>query len=270
MEIVGDMMGQIAEQYKDSRNFVARIELNKKFRTNPQPFTAWLFDEIDFQESSRILELGCGNAILWRTNQNKIGSNQRIVLTDFSEGMLEDAKKILGNLKDRFEYQVMDAQNITYPKNSFNIVIANLMLYHVPDRNKAFSEITRVLMENGSFYASTFGKNNMKELNELMQDIYPQLNTLETLSYEFGLENGKNQLEDYFKEVKMEKYPDHLEITDAQPVIDYFISFTGNRSVLSQDKIERLKSHINEIIEDKGSMRVTKETGLFIARDPIK
>lgn len=110
----------------------------------------------------------------------------------------------------------------------------------------------------------------MKKLNELIQDIYPQLNTLETLSNEFGLENGKNQLEDYFIEVKMEKYPDHLEITDAQPVIDYFISFTGNRSVLSQDKIEGLKSHINEIIEDKGSMRVTKETGLFIARDPIK
>jgi len=170
-------MGQIAEQYKDSRNFVARIELNRKFRTNPQPFTAWLFNEIDFHETSRILELGCGNAILWRTNQDKIGPNQSIVLTDFSEGMLEDAKKVLGDMKDKFEYQVMDAQNITYPENSFNIVIANLMLYHVPDRNKAFTEITRVLIDNGSFYASTFGKNNMKELNKIIQDIYPRLNT---------------------------------------------------------------------------------------------
>lgn len=266
---MGDIMDRIVEQYKDSRNFVARIELNRKFRTNKQPFTAWLFDKIEFHESSRILELGCGNAILWRTNQNKIGSNQRIVLTDFSEGMLEDAKKVLGNMEDNFEYHVMDAQNITYPENSFDMVIANLMLYHVPDRNKAFSEITRILTDKGSFYASTFGKNNMKELNKLIMDIYPRLNTLETLSNEFGLENGKAQLQNYFKHVKMEKYPDHLEITDAQPVIDYFISFTGNKSVLSQGKLEKLRSYIDGIIEDEGCMKVTKETGLFIAREPI-
>ena len=263
-------MGEIAEQYKDSSNFVARVELNRKFRTNPQPLTAWLFDQMDINERSRILELGCGNAIFWRTNQDKIGSKQRIVLTDISMGMLEDARKVLGKLKDRFEYRVMDAQDVTYPENSFDLAMANLMLYHVPNRAKTFSEITRVLTENGSFYASTFGKNNMKELNELIQDIYPRLNSLENLSKEFGLENGKAQLENYFKQVKMEKYPDHLEITDSQPVIDYFTSFAGSRSVLIPEKIEQLKSYIDEIIEDEGSMKVTKETGVFIATDPIK
>jgi len=164
----------------------------------------------------------------------------------------------------------MDAENISYPENSFDIVIANLMLYHVPNRDKAFSQITHVLTENGLFYASTFGKNNMKELNELVQDIYPQLNSLETLSNKFGLENGKAQLENHFEHVKINKFPDHLEITDSEPVIDYFISFAGNKSVLSRDKIEKLRDHINEVIEDEGSMKVTKETGLFTAKDPIK
>jgi ubiquinone/menaquinone biosynthesis C-methylase UbiE len=263
-------MGLITEQYKDSSNFVARIELNKKFRTNPQPLTHWLFDQMDFQKNSRVLELGCGNAILWRTNMGKIGSDQTIVLTDFSEGMLDDAKKVLGSFKDRFEYKVMDAENITFPENSFDIIIANLMLYHVPNRKEAFSQITRVLRDNGSFYTSTFGRDNMKELNELVQDFYPQLNSLETLSNRFGLENGKSQLEEYFGQVTMNKFPDHLEITDAGPVIEYFLSFAGNKSVLNPDKIATMKNHINEIIEDQGCMKVTKETGLFTARDPIK
>ncbi|MTK64741.1 MAG: class I SAM-dependent methyltransferase [Methanobacterium sp.] len=263
-------MGLITEQYKDSSNFVARIELNRKFRTNPQPLTEWLFDQMDFQENSRILELGCGNAILWRTNKDKIGSGQKIVLTDFSEGMLDDAKKVLGSIKDRFEYRVMDAQNINYPENSFDMIIANLMLYHVPNRKEAFSQITQVLRDDGSFYASTFGQNNMKELNELVQEFYPRLNSLETLSNKFGLENGKSQLEDYFGQVTMDKYPDHLEITDAQPVIEYFLSFAGNKSVLNPDKVDAMKNRINEIIESEGCMTVTKETGLFTARDPIK
>ncbi|UTB31884.1 MAG: class I SAM-dependent methyltransferase [Methanobacterium sp. ERen5] len=263
-------MGLITEQYKDSSNFVARIELNRKFSTNPQLLTRWLFDQMDFHKSSRVLEIGCGNAILWRTNKDKIGADEKIVLTDFSEGMLDDAKKVLGSLRDRFEYKVMDAENISFPENSFDIVIANLMLYHVPNRIEAFNQITKVLTDNGSFYASTFGGNNMKELNELIQDFYPQLNSLETLSNRFGLENGKSQLEDYFEQVTMTEYPDHLEITDAQPVIEYFLSFAGTKSVLNPDKLDEMKTYINDIIEDKGFMKVTKETGLFRARDPFK
>ncbi|ADZ10202.1 Methyltransferase type 11 [Methanobacterium lacus] len=263
-------MGLITEQYKDSSNFVARIELNRKFSTNPQPLTRWLFDQMDFQKSSRVLELGCGNAILWRTNKDKIVSDEKIVLTDFSEGMLDDAKKVLGSLRDRFEFKVMDAENISFPENSFDIVIANLMLYHVPNRKEAFNQITKVLADNGLFYASTFGRNNMKELNELVQEFYPQLNSLETLSNRFGLENGKSQLEDYFEKVTMTEYHDHLEITDAQPVIEYFLSFAGNKSVLKPDKLDAMKTCINEVIEDNGFMKVTKETGLFRARYPFK
>ncbi len=263
-------MGLIAEQYKDSSNFVARVELNRKFSTNPQPLTRWLFDQMDFQKSSRVLELGCGNAILWRTNKDRIEFDEKIVLTDFSEGMLDDAKKVLGDLSNRFEFKVMDAENISFPQNSFDIVIANLMLYHVPNRKEAFNQITKVLKDNGSFYASTFGRNNMKELNELVQEFYPQLNSLETLSNKFGLENGKSQLKEYFEQVTMNEYPDHLEITDAQPVIEYFLSFAGNKSVLNPEKLEEMKTHINEIIEEKGFMKVTKETGLFTARNPFK
>jgi hypothetical protein len=46
----GIFMGLITEQYKDSSNFVARIELNRKFRTNPQPLTHWLFDQWIFRK----------------------------------------------------------------------------------------------------------------------------------------------------------------------------------------------------------------------------
>lgn len=262
-------MDLISEQYKDSRNYVARIEINRKFRTNPQPWTSWLFDQINFQERSRVLELGCGNAILWKTNQDKIGSHQQIVLTDFSEGMLEDAQKVLGNMKNRFEYEVMDAQNINHPKNSFSIVIANLMLYHVPNRRNAFSEITCVLTDEGLFYASTFGKNNMNELNDLVQDIIPELNTsLETLSNQFGLENGKSQLEDYFGQIELIKYPDHLEITEAQPIIDYLLSFGRNRSSLDPEQIESLKKYLEDEIDSEGCIKVTKDTGVFIAKNP--
>jgi ubiquinone/menaquinone biosynthesis C-methylase UbiE len=39
---------------------------------------------------------------------------------------------------------VVDVEQIPYPTDSFDVVIANHMLYHVPDRNRAFAEIARV------------------------------------------------------------------------------------------------------------------------------
>lgn len=189
-------------------------------------------------DRSNILELGCGNGILWKTNQDKIGINQRIKLTDFSEGMLNDAKTVLTDVKGNFEYEVMDAQNITYPDNYFDIVIANLMLYHIPNRKKAFSEITQVLKTDGTFYASTFGRNNMRELNDIFSDYYPQLKcSLDVLSNEFGLENGKSKLENYFEDIQVEKYPDHLEIDKAEPIINYVLSFGKNKAFLVIKKL---------------------------------
>jgi ubiquinone/menaquinone biosynthesis C-methylase UbiE len=59
------------------------------------------------------------------------------------------------------------SHEIPYEDNSWDIVIANLMLYHIPDREKAIHEISRVLKPHGALYASTFGLDNMKELNKI-------------------------------------------------------------------------------------------------------
>ena len=45
----------------------------------------------------------------------------------------------------RFAYEIIDAQAIPYGTQRFDIVIANHMLYHVPDRAQAIAEMRRVL-----------------------------------------------------------------------------------------------------------------------------
>ena len=183
-------MGLLSKQYSDSKKFMARVELNRRFRTNPYPWSLWIFDQIEFPDKARVLELGCGNAILWKSNLNRIPDNAQILLTDFSEGMLEDARKVLGDTSDRFQYEVMDAQQIYYHDDSFDIVIANLMLYHIPDRKKAIFEISRVLKADGALYATTIGRENMKEFTDLIKNFDDKIyNSLVLFSSAFGLEN---------------------------------------------------------------------------------
>lgn len=64
----------------------------------------------------------------------------------------------------------MDSQNIPFENNMFQVVITNHMLFYVNNMNRSFSEIHRVLSEDGIFYYTTYGKVHMRENTDLVQD----------------------------------------------------------------------------------------------------
>jgi ubiquinone/menaquinone biosynthesis C-methylase UbiE len=262
-------MSLLLKQYADSKNFMARVELNRKFGTNPHKWTLWIFDQIQFKKGARILELGCGNAILWKSYLNNIPDDAHILLSDFSEGMLNDARKVLGDAADRFEYEVINAEQIPYPDDSFDAVIANLMLYHVPNRKKALSEISRVLKTDGVFYATAFGLDYMEELSDLVSNYDERINcSLKPFARAFGLENGKEQLSKSFEDVKIIKYRDGLEVTEAEPLVNYVLSFSNVRETIDEDKIKGFTEYVADVIKDKNEIKISKESGMFIAKKP--
>lgn len=256
----------VLSQYADSRNFMARVELNRKFGTNPYRWTSWIFDQIKFPKNSRVLEIGCGNALLWRSNLNRIPEDACILLSDLSEGMLNDARNILADTVNIFKYEVMDAQEVPYPDNSFDIVIANFMLYHVPDREKAISEVSRVLKKGGKFYVTAFSLENMKEVTDLVFNFNNKVYTpLQSLASAFGLENGKKQLNEYFDDVRVMKYENHLEVIEALPLVNFVLS---SSNVILDNEIENFTDYIANIIENQGKIVITKDSGMFIAEKP--
>jgi SAM-dependent methyltransferase len=130
------------EQYEDASNLKARLALHEKFGIGARPWHLWVFDHLlGLPAECRILELGCGPGTLWAINGGRIPKGWDITLTDFSAGMLEEAKTKLAEVDHSFELVQVDAQDISFEDDTFDAVVANHMLYHVPDRPKAFSEI---------------------------------------------------------------------------------------------------------------------------------
>ncbi len=103
---------------------------------------------------ARILEVGCGPAQLWRRNLNRLPTGWRVTLTEFSPGVVSAARGALAGHEALF----------TFADGAFDAVIANYMLYHVPDRPRAFAEIARVLRPGGRLFATTNGPDNLREL----------------------------------------------------------------------------------------------------------
>ena len=57
----------------------------------------------------RVLELGCGTGSMWIGRSELIGLCSKLVLSDFSEGMLETAKQNVGTYEN-LTYKTIDIQ----------------------------------------------------------------------------------------------------------------------------------------------------------------
>ena len=173
---LSDQQYLLTDQYKDASNFKARVQLHKRFSTNRYGWLQWVFDHLNFSPTSQILDVGCGPGTLWLENADRIPQGCRIILSDFSRGMLLDARQNLSVILPHLTYCNMDIQTISFRDSSFDLVIANHMLYHVPDRNKAFSEVYRVLKPDGILFASTTWIPHLQELRELTERVDPSVN----------------------------------------------------------------------------------------------
>lgn len=119
-------------QYKDASNLNARIRLHR-FSTNPRAWYSWVFDRFKFASESRILELGCGPGNLWVENAHRVPQTWDVTLSDFSPGMVREAQQKLSESRRDIKFQVIDARQIPFEENSFDAVIAILVMHHVPD-----------------------------------------------------------------------------------------------------------------------------------------
>lgn len=160
MENMNDS-NQVVEQYSDDKNLSMRIKLHTKHSTSKISFSDWLFSHYSIDKPCRILELGCGNAGQWNDKIDKLPNGTMLVLSDLSKGMVDTTWGKLKLSKNVF-VQKIDIQDIPFADESFDIIIANHMLYHISDIKKALLELKRVLMTNGIFFASTNGSGGMR------------------------------------------------------------------------------------------------------------
>ncbi len=254
------------EQYGDTSNLNARYELHARFSTNTRGWHPWVFDRLTAPSGGKILEVGCGAGYLWTHNAERIPAHWQVTLSDFSPGMVGAAKESLSNLGAEFAFVVCDVQAIPFGDKKFDVVIANHMLYHVPDRQRAFSEILRILKPGGRLYAAANGKGDKRSITELGRRVNP--NAFQDKggnSDWFSLENGRNELEECFSNVRLRRYEDALRITESGPLVAYFKSFGR----LSDRELQELEKFADREIARRGAIHIRKQPGLLIAKKQV-
>jgi len=257
----------VASQYSSAANLDARAALHAHYSANSYGWFRWVWDQFDLRVGDCVLELGCGTGELWASNAARVPAGMRLQLTDLSQGMVDQAAARLGDQPLAATFARVDAQSLPYPDGRFDVVIANHMLYHVPDRDTALQEIARVLTPGGRFYATTIGEGHMA-------DLYTHL-AAPDVGYRrrgaapfagFTLENGGAQVSACFDGVTVRRYPDELRITAVQPLLDYYQSM-GLEGL--ETRLEQLREHLQRELAAKGSIRIGKDSGMILAFKPF-
>jgi ubiquinone/menaquinone biosynthesis C-methylase UbiE len=256
----------VEAQYKNASNLNARIQLHTLFSTNKYGWCRWVFDRLELPRNCQILEVGAGPGDLWLRNRDRLPDSWVVTVTDASPGMLEKTKENLAGNDHPFTFRVVDAQSIPFDDGSFDGVIANHMLYHVPDLNKGLSELRRVLKPGGRFYASTIGWSHMQGLRDLVCEFDPSVEyESPSQMISFALENGRNLLSTHFPEIEIHRYEDALLITAAEPLVAYVRSMATVRSTRINVDPTAFSQYVEAKIASQGAIHIVKDSGLFAA-----
>ena len=76
-----------------------------------------------------------------RVDRDKIPEQTEIIVSDISDGMLRDARRTIGADDSRFRFRVFDAGRIPYDEDSFDLVIANHVLFYCENIPKVCKEV---------------------------------------------------------------------------------------------------------------------------------
>jgi SAM-dependent methyltransferase len=186
---------------------------------DPRPdFYGWILDQVDWPEEGRVLDLGCGpGSHLARLAERR----PHLDLTggDVSTGMLAAAR--IAALA--CHPVVLDACALPFDDDSFDVVMANHMLYHVADLDRAAAELRRAIVPGGRLLAITNSLNHFAEFDDLMARA-AGLDAWWRPSHRFNLEHSGEDLGRQFDHVDLRHCHGRLAVPAVAPMVAFAAS----------------------------------------------
>ncbi len=141
-----------------------------------------IFQETYFNSKQKILFVGVGTgADLELINHTELD----ITAIDFSADMLRKARAKFKT--STIKFLEMDAQDMSFDNNQFDFVIGSLILSVVPNADKCFQEMARVLKHDGEiilFDKFSSKENNLSLPKKLIRPLIKVLGTDIGLNFE--------------------------------------------------------------------------------------
>ena len=122
------------------------IQVRDYFEACTAPENRFILKHLGDVKGKYLLDLGCGageNSVYFATK------GARCVAADYSPGMVDVALKLAASNHVAVEGRTINAMEIEFPDNTFDIIYASNLLHHIPQPKTVIREMYRVLKPGG-------------------------------------------------------------------------------------------------------------------------
>lgn len=237
-----DDAAMVAHDYSDPSRLATRFKPFREYHQGPSVDERVLW-ALEHAQHGTVLEVGAGDGTFARLVRDRLSIDE--VVVDLSPSMVALARAA------GIDARVADAQALPFADDSFDAVVANWMLYHLPDLDRGLGEIVRVLRPGGSLIASTMGPGMLHELWDRVPDdgSAPELT--------FAATNGHAVLARFFRTVERIDLRGTAVFPDHAAAVEYMLSTLTRKHLASE----------LEVFD--GPLHATTTNSVFVARDPI-
>ena len=164
-DLFEDIVGRLTELEIDlndvSRNDIAGVD---EFHVRGAEVSKELVNDLGLIEST-VLDVGCGIGGPSRMIADKF--NSKVTGIDISQEYIRTAQKLsdLVGLSDKTSFIQADALNLPFDNGSFDVVWTQHVQMNIEDKSRFYSEIKRVLKDNGVFIYYDIFRLNGKDVN---------------------------------------------------------------------------------------------------------
>lgn len=267
-----------SKAYPNEQGMMVRKKTHELYTVPTFDFQNWVLERLGWRGDEAVLDLGCGPGTYLPALTQYIAP-QQYVGVDLSLGMLKAVKQEASLAA--VTLSAADAEALPFPDHSFDVVLANHMLYHIPNLDQALSEVHRVLRPHGLLVAATNSQFTMPEFNTLIQRAFRVLGQSpdehegleQTFLRRFSLETGTVKLAHHFRAVVRYDVPSALVFSEVKPVMDYINSTRPfyephmPPEVAWEDFITIMSDQVRRLVDHFGELTINKLAGVIIATD---
>ncbi|PZG09160.1 class I SAM-dependent methyltransferase [Nonomuraea aridisoli] len=268
--------------FNDTRMLDVKQWVHNAFRTNPKSMVDHMLDNLALTGREDLLDLGCGNGFVLEYLRPHLCEGS-ITGLDIAPAVLAAAQERLHGTATPCTWIEGSADDLAQlSDDSFDRVMANYMIHYVPDLERCFAEVRRVLRDGGVFQLTTDRTDSMLEMYQVHFAALDAMDAPKDLfkatpKGRFSLANGAPTLRKYFSVVETVTWQDQLRFTDPDPFMRFYTVGHNHCCASSEpdprldekffaELRDRVRRQVQQEIDERGYFAVTKFTGSFLCR----
>ena len=257
-------------QYGTAEKLKIRIASHERYSERALDFRAWVLHRLDLEPGLTVLDVGCGSGVFHR---DLAQHDVRVIGCDRSPGMVQEVLAQAAQYRLPVGACQADAEALPFAAGNCDRVMANHMLYHVPDQERALRELRRVLKPGGRVVMATNAADHGKRFRDLHDEIAGELGYTPT-----GNAAGRFTLDDLplvqrvFADAERHVVRNAFVFPTAETALAYYTSGQVE-AIVERDAegshrgklLPLMAARIEAIIEREEAFRVPKDAGCFVA-----